>query len=348
MPAKMENLVLDQAMEAFYKETGLRLFKVRDKDKRPKPRELDAVLGVKGHEPMQFVIEVKKWAQHANFGAVVNRMKGLPMKGMLVADYINPEMAQRLRAADIQFMDATGNAYLNEAPIYIYVKGNRKKAKETAGRKEVKTRAFTQTGLKIVFAFLCDPGLVKLAYREIADKAQVALGTVGWVIGDLKKMGYLIDRGDPKTRRLDRYFDLLDIWVGMYPGVLRPKLFLGEFNEDEATNIDDIHIENYEGYWGGEAAGNEYTGYLRGEIDTIYIPEHQKTKLIRDLKLFKREGETHKKVRLFRTFWKKPAVYKHYTHPVLTYADLIATGDVRNIETAKIIKDEHIKPLWPD
>lgn len=344
MLAKIENVTLEQAIEAFYKETGLRLFKLRGKDIRP---ELDMVLGVKGHEPLQFAVEIKKWAQHVNFRAVVERVKKLPIKGILVADYINPEMAQRLRTENVQFIDAAGNAYLNEGPLYIYVKGKRKRGDE-AGRKEVKTRAFTQTGLKVIFALLCEPELVRKTYRDIADKAQVALGTVGWVIGDLKKMGYLIDRGNPETRRLNRYFDLLDMWTEIYPGVLRPKLFLGDFNQDEATNIDFIDIKNYEGYWGGEAAGAQYTDYLRGEIDTIYISENQKIKLIRDLKLFRREGEFHIKVKLYKPFWKKPGHYDGFVHPILAYADLIATGDARNIETANIIKDELIKPLWPD
>ena len=176
----------------------------------------------------------------------------------------------------------------------------------------------------------------------------MALGTVGWVIGDLKQMRYLIDYGGKDNRRLNNYFELLDKWVEMYLVALRPGQLIGEFNKDAATNMKQIKLDNYEAYWGGEVAGAHYTDYLRGEIDTIYVPERMKNKLIQDIKLYKGGDEKYGKVKLYRPFWKKPETYNTYVHPILAYADLIATGDARNIETAGIIMDEHIKPLWKD
>jgi hypothetical protein len=37
--------------------------------------------------------------------------------------------------------------------------------------------------------------------------------------------------------------------------------------------------------------------------------------------------------------------YEDLVHPILIYADLLATGNERNIETAKIIYDKHILEL---
>ena len=129
-----ENTVLDQALRAVNGQTGVRLFIIdREEeynDERQKLR-IDAVIGIKGYEPLQFAAEVKKWAQHANFGAIVHQVKKLPMKGLLVADYINPEMAERLKQEDIQFIDTAGNAYINAEPLFIYIKGNRNKLKDT-------------------------------------------------------------------------------------------------------------------------------------------------------------------------------------------------------------------------
>jgi hypothetical protein len=72
-------------------------------------------------------VEIKKWAQHTNLGAVIYQIKQLPEQGLLVANYINPNMADKLRQQDVQFIDATGNACINQSPVYIYVTGKRRK-----------------------------------------------------------------------------------------------------------------------------------------------------------------------------------------------------------------------------
>jgi hypothetical protein len=44
-----------------------------------------------------------------------------------------------------------------------------------------------------------------------------------------------------------------------------------------------------------------------------------------------------------RKFWKfENHGYVDMVHPILVYADLLATGDPRNIETAKIIYEKDI------
>jgi len=348
MLMEAENDVLDLAIRALKKEAGIRLYVIDlDKDYPDDIRKIqvDAILGIKGYEPLQFAAEIKKWAQHVNFGALVDQVKNLPMRGMLVADYVNPNMAERLKEEEIQFIDTAGNAHINAGPLYIYVKGNKPEQALANKKQGEKRRAFTRTGLKVIYAFLCEPELVKAAYRDIAERADVALGTVGWVIRDLKEMGYLVDRGTKKNRRLEKYFDLLDKWVEMYPGTLRPKQVIGDFHKNPETDIKKVDITKYDAYWGGEVAGNKYTGYLKPEIDTIYIPDKKKTELIRDLKLFKGGDDKYGIVKLYKPFWKKPDDYNGYVHPVLAYADLIATGDARNIETARMIRDEHIKPV---
>jgi hypothetical protein len=343
MRTETEQALLTQALEALQRETGVQPDTV-EKEPHINGGQLtpDFLVEIKGQK---YAIEVKKWAQQTHFGAMVERMKRLPEPRLLVADYVNPNMAERLRNADIQFLDTAGNAYINAPPLYIHIKGNRKP--DVTTQHEQTIRAFTQTGLKVVFAFLCNPNLVKAAYRDIAGQAQVALGTVGWVIGDLKAMGYLIDRGKRQTRRLNNYYDLLDRRVELYPALLRPKQFLGVFNKHNLTDEEqmNLNIKEYDAYWSGEAAGNEHTGYIRAEVDMVYIPEHRAGDLIRRLKLFKGGDKAHGIIKLYKPFWQKPEAYNGYVHPVLAYADLIATGDARNIETAKLIKDEYIKPL---
>ncbi len=349
MIEETENIILEQAVGAFNRETGLRMYINQYENEQTNNEHkfrLDALVGIKGYEPLQYAAEVKKWAQHVNFGAVIDQIRRLPMIGLLVADYVNPNMAEKLREEGIQFIDTAGNTFINAEPLYIYVKGNRNK-QETNNKKGEKRRAFTKTGLKVIYALLCDPTLARAPYREIAEKADVALGTVGWVIRDLKEMRYVIDRGN-KNIKLKNYTELLDRWVEMYPGILRPNYTLGEFNKDITTDMKTLDPKKYNAYWGGEVAGNKYTGYLRPEIDTIYVPVKYQAELIRELKLFRGGDNRHGIVKLYKPFWKKPENYDGYVHAVLAYADLIATGDARNLETARMIKDEHIRPLWED
>jgi len=49
-------------------------------------------------------------------------------------------------------------------------------------------------------------------------------------------------------------------------------------------------------------------------------------------------------IEILNQFWNydENLGYKDLVHPILIYADLIATGNQRNIETAKMIYDEHI------
>lgn len=104
-----EQAVLEQAIAAIYREAGLRL-EIMENDRIEDRFRMDAIVGVKGYEPLQFVAEIKKWAQQANFGAVIEQLKRLPMRGLLVADYVNPNMAERLREEEVQFIDTAGNA----------------------------------------------------------------------------------------------------------------------------------------------------------------------------------------------------------------------------------------------
>ncbi len=157
---------------------------------------LDAVLAVEGQKE-RVAAAVKRWAPQANLGALINQVQALPMRGVLVADYINPKMVEKLREQRVQFIDAVGNAYLDMPPAYVLVTGKRI-PKQEAGLKGDTNRAFDRTGLKVVFVFLCRPELVAAPYREIAEVAGVALGTVGWVINGLSA----IQKSDSIAKKL--------------------------------------------------------------------------------------------------------------------------------------------------
>ena len=84
---------------------------------------------------------------------------------------LTPPLADTLRERGVEFIDAAGNAYLNQPPMLIVVKGQR--PKETFTPTEPRRgKSFQPTGLKVLFALLCQPELANKAYREIAVAAR--------------------------------------------------------------------------------------------------------------------------------------------------------------------------------
>jgi hypothetical protein len=338
-----QNELLTNALIAFQHETGIKL----DVDKKHplfKEIEVDAIIQFPEEGPT-LAVEIKKWAQQANLGVLAEQIKRLPIDGVLVADYINPNMAKKLKEMQVQFMDTAGNAYIHHPPIYIHVTGN--KPDQTLTIVKETNRAFDTTGLKVVFGFLCDPQLVNTSYREIAKTTGVALGTVGWVINGLKGAGFIVERG--KERELINTQKLLDRWVETYPEKLKPKQHMGEFVADTANWWQNINIAEYGAFWGGEIAAAKYTHYLQPQIATVYLPKEAGNKLLAKAKLHKANEFTAVKtglVRIFRPFWPTDAVQhtdkEALVHPILVYADLIETGDPRNIETARMIYEQYI------
>ncbi|MEA2079706.1 MAG: hypothetical protein U9P00_07590 [Pseudomonadota bacterium] len=118
-----EQELLTRAIRAVERETGLRPL-VERREVRLRDLTVDALVRLEG-DRQTLPAEIKKWAQQANLGALANRVKQLPGEGLLVADYVNPRMASTLREQGVQFIDARGNTYINQPPVYVYVTGKR-------------------------------------------------------------------------------------------------------------------------------------------------------------------------------------------------------------------------------
>jgi len=301
----------------------------------------DATLHLRTSEGVyQFALEIKRRLTTQILGAALLNIANLPIKGMIVTDYMNPQMAERFRERDIPFIDAAGNVYINEPPLYIYITGKKLVAQVTNIR--MPTRAFQPKGLKVVFAFLCHPELVNAPYREIAQAAQVALGTVGWVITDLKAMGHLIEMGK-RGRRLANKEKLLARWVEAYPEQLRLKLIIGRYQAPKHDWWLGVPLRDLNAYWGGEVAGAKLTQFLKPEFVTIYTNTAPEQLLLQNKLRKTPDGD----VEILKAFWGDAQKWPvgDIAPPLVVYADLLATADPRNIETAKIIYERELTRL---
>lgn len=258
---------------------------------------------------------------------------------LLITRYVNPQMAERLRRGGMEFIDAAGNAFINRPRLYIFMKGNRPPEAAMPARPK---RVFRPTGLKVIYAFLCKPGLENKTYREIAAAAGVALGTIGWFMRDLKEAGFLLDMGK-QGKKLTQKEKLLQRWVTAYPGQLRPKQMLGRYRGEYGW-WQDKRLNPLKAQWGGEVAAARLTQYLKPQVVTVYTTAGYLNEFLLDNRLKK---DPYGDVELLERFWTPGEIWRHedLVHPVLVYADLLATGDERNIETAKMIYEQHIVRL---
>jgi hypothetical protein len=332
-----ENKILRTALEKLESTTELTAEVYREIE----PEGPDAVIRItwQGME-WHFAAEVKHLLTPAMIGAAVEQLRR-HAKGILVTRYVTPQAAEILKEMGTPFLDTAGNAYLNEPPLFIFIKGN-KPAERDTGKPPI--RAFRPTGLQVVFALICNPGLEKAQYREIARAADVALGTVGWVMKDLRQMGNLVEMGK-RGRRLIQKEKLLARWATEYPEQLRPKKLLGTFKAANADWWRQAEFPDPETYWGGEIAAAKLTQHLKPQTATIYTRE---LKVLFEWLIKNRiRQDPDGNIEILRKFWKfEPDwEYPNLTHPVLIYADLLATADARNIETAKMIYDKEIARL---
>jgi hypothetical protein len=255
---------------------------------------------------------------------------------LLVTRYVNPQMAEELKTEGLEFMDAAGNAYVNQPPAYIYVKGNKPPDGITPTRGKA---TFKPTGLKVIYAFLCNPGLENKPYRDIAAQADVALGTVGWLMRELKERGFLMDMGK-KGNKIIQKENLLRRWVDAYPERLRPKLVLGRFQGEKGW-WQKKKVKPGIAVWGGEVAAARLTKYLKPQMITLYTVQQALNNVLLENRLKK---DPHGDVEVLKRFWGPGEAFQNedMVHPILVYADLIATGNQRNRETARMIYEKQI------
>ena len=328
--------ILEAARQAFETTTGCT---IQITEAGPPGQNLpDAVLQIHAHETKakKYYATIKGTLTKETVGYAAEKVRRFEKTGILVARHINPQIAERLRAMDVAFIDTAGNAYINDPPIYIYITGRKKK---DAPEKKQIGMAFRPAGLKVVFALLCQPERIQAPYRDIAKAANVAQGTVTRVMHDLKQQEYLVDRGK-HGRKLINPEKLLDIWVEMYAKELRPKLYIGKYTTKQTDWWKNIDGPDTNALLGAEPAAAILTHYLKPATITVYVPEKVNQFLLTHRLRKDPDGD----IELLQRFWNfdYPWDYNEIAPPLLVYADLVATGNDRNIEAARMIYDKFI------
>lgn len=177
----------------------------------------------------------------------------------------------------------------------------------------------------------------------MARAAGISLGTVNWIINDLKSLHRMSDLGSRGRRVLNRR-ELLKRWVSAYPEQLRPKLVRGRYRAEPIRRWWQKAQLPSDAFWGGEVAAQSLTKYLTPETVTIY----SESNLARLQAQFGLRHDSNGDTELLQRFWK----FDHWDKkdlktvpPLLVYADLLSTAIDRNLETAEIIYEQYIARL---
>jgi len=267
------------------------------------------------------------------------RSKELPV--LVAAKYITPKAKEALKGRNINYIDSFGNAFINLDNLKLYVEKNNGKPVHTPY-----SEVFTQSGGQILFHLLQNPELINATYRHLAEISKVSLGSVSKMVNGLLKEDFAVKWDTEKRYQLVRLEELLEKWIDIVNQKVLPAHKLGNYtfskNRFEIIESD----PEFESRWGGESGAAMLTNYLNPEKYTLFT-NRPKQDLIKNYRLLpKEDGE----ISVYHPFWKSGSCSSNdgdstmVAHPLLIYAELIYSGNDRNIETAKIIFDEYIKP----
>jgi hypothetical protein len=300
----------------------------------------------------RLMIKCKKWLNTANLQKYLGELalKNLLTDVVLVTDYINPNQATLLKEQKISFIDLAGNSYINKPPVYIDIQGKKpeKPHNEVALAKQL-GKAFQPKGMKIVFMLLTKPELVNAPMRKIADIAEVALGTVKQVIDDLIYQDIIIQKGQRLKVLADKQ-GLLDKWLAAYPTNVEAKLNKEIYTTDNTDLLKNIAINDLKALWGGEYAAQLYDNYLNAKDYLIYVKPEYKNEVLKAARLRKAKVDEIQNGLITKVILADPpiAIEKiatpntNWAHPLLIYANLMASNDPRNADAARRLYEKHI------
>lgn len=247
------------------------------------------------------------------------------------ASIYEPVKAQ-LRAANIGYVDEAGNAFLKAKGLYVFIDGK----KGRTNRKKLRHKAFTKTGLKLVFHLLLDPNLLQQTYRVIAATASISLDSVAKTFASLKELGFIVTLDERKIKLINQR-ELLNRWIYQYGDKLKPSLKIGQYRFRIAQNDWKSIKLNATTQWSGEPGGDLLTNYLHPEIWTLYT-SLSRTELIKSYPIIPDERG---RLFVYEQFWRPDIV--PCIPPLLVYADLMYSGIARNIETARRIDEQYLQ-----
>ena len=298
-------------------------------------------------QDQRYPIFVQAWAPQKDINALISQIKSLPDRAILFANFINPVMAEKLRRRSIEFVDCAGNLSLKNKQFNFSVKG--KKLSQLRSRR-VRGRAFNAAGLKLIFAIFNEPKFLHASYREISNKINIALGSVGPVIDDLYASGYILDDGvDEGGRRLVNKKRLFERWVDGYLEKLRPQQIQACYSSANDDWWKEAEPSKFQGVWGGEVIIAKSTPFMVPETISLYFSSGSKYKEF--AKHYDLRGSDGGDICIYKNFWSPSYAGDENVDglsPMIVYADIVDSINPGSWDVAKTFYGDAISHLLKD
>lgn len=259
---------------------------------------------------------------------------------LVIGPRVHETSANTLRAHGIWYLDEAGNTYIRDERLLIDVRGRRALNSTVAERLADRhfdagaANPFTPKRAQVGLALLTLPELADAPFREIAARAGVSVGLAKSALDTLKTAGF-VEQVGPR-RRLIRGEELLNLWVSAYPGGLAKASTLlvahGDLHNWSPPSGIDFAIS-------GEQALGETLSHPETLIIYVhgYVDDDGRRRPPRELLLNNRwQRDSHGNVIIRELFWRDlPGMNETGGAPlVLTYADLLASHEPRQMEIA--------------
>ncbi|GKX57404.1 hypothetical protein SOASR030_35160 [Leminorella grimontii] len=280
-------------------------------------------------EAVAFALEVRRVHRKESLLAAREQMSGIStdLPALLVCNSLTPALAEYCAVHQINFIDTTGNARIQTPGLYLLIEGKYEKKPVVANRR------FAEGVMKLLFVLLSHPETLNDTYRNLAEKAGISLGMVNKAFTYLAAQRYF--RKSENGRRLMNEEELLALWLRDYATALRPKLNFLPLAAPTSWN--EITLAAGE-HWSSEIAAAELSeGYLIPESGVIFTPYS----LLQRRKELGLKPVSDGKLQLVSRFWGQLAINPK-AKAMLCTAELLASGDARNWEAARIINDKYL------
>jgi len=301
-----------------------------------KRKEHDAIVTI---NEQTFSVKARNEIRKENEGLLINLV--VPFEGdycsfIFIAKYISADTAKTLKSLRINYLDTSGNCYIQTKNFLIYVSGQ----KVQRNQKTNQAKIFQESGIKLLFQLLSNPDNLQLSYRELTELADISIGSVSNIMTELEKEHFILRT---KTKRvLKNKSNLLERWIIAYHDVLRPRLLKKQMRFSKKETLSEwksLPLKG-KGLWGEEPGASLLTNHINPETFTIYTTENWQN-LSTALGLIP-DGTGN--VEILQQFWvnKNSDKTKQIVPPLLIYADLMQSGYGRNVETAKLILENEL------
>lgn len=220
-----------------------------------------------------FFVKARNEVRKENEGVLINLV--VPFENeynsvIFVAKYISADTAKTLKSLRINYLDNSGNGYIQTKDFLVYVSGQKVQRKEKTNQ----AKAFQESGIKLIFQLLLNSDNLQLSYRELARLADISIGSVSNIMAELENEHFILRT---KTKRvLKNKHELLERWIIAYNDVLRPRLQKKRMRFSKAetlVNWKSLSLKGT-GLWGEEPGASLLTSHINPEFFTIYTSQN--------------------------------------------------------------------------